>query len=94
MRSSPRSIRAALLVSMLGLAALALQSASAATSAGGNIAPASTAAAAHRCLVATGSGDPAFVRNFNPYIQGIPSSSFVRGGMYEPLVITTPAGGG
>ena len=51
-------------------------------------------AAAHKCLVATGSGDPAFVRNFNPYVQGIPSSSFVRGGMYEPLVITTPAGGG
>jgi peptide/nickel transport system substrate-binding protein len=52
------------------------------------------AAKAHRCLVATGSGDPAFVRNFNPYVQGLPSSSFVRGGMYEPLVITTPAGGG
>ena len=51
-------------------------------------------APAHKCLVATGSGDPAFVRNFNPYVQGIPSSSFVRGGMYEPLVITTPAGGG
>src|SRR5687768_1140081 len=55
---------------------------------------ASPAAKAHRCLVATGSGDPAFVRNFNPYVQGLPSSSFVRGGMYEPLVITTPAGGG
>ena len=53
-----------------------------------------TTAAAHKCLVATGSGDPAFVRNFNPYVQGLPSSSFVRGGMYEPLVITTPAGGG
>jgi peptide/nickel transport system substrate-binding protein len=51
-------------------------------------------APAHKCLVATGSGDPAFVRNFNPYVQGLPSSSFVRGGMYEPLLITTPAGGG
>jgi peptide/nickel transport system substrate-binding protein len=51
-------------------------------------------AKAHRCLVATGSGDPAFVRNFNPYVQGLPSGSFVRGGMYEPLVIATPAGGG
>jgi peptide/nickel transport system substrate-binding protein len=50
--------------------------------------------AATRCLVATGSGDPAFVRNFNPYVQGVPSSSFVRGGMYEPLVIVTPAAGG
>ena len=60
----------------------------------GMAAPSATDAAAHRCLVATGSGDPAFVRNFNPYVQGLPSSSFVRGGMYEPLVITTPAGGG
>ena len=59
-------------------------------------APAGTAAyaAAHNCLVATGSGDPAFVRNFNPYVQGLPSGSFVRGGIYEPLSITTPAGGG
>jgi peptide/nickel transport system substrate-binding protein len=57
-------------------------------------ASATAAATPHRCLVATGSGDPAFVRNFNPYVQGLPSSSFVRGGMYEPLVITTPAGGG
>ena len=57
-------------------------------------APTAPTAKAHRCLVATGSGDPAFVRNFNPYVQGLPSSSFVRGGMYEPLVITTPAGGG
>jgi peptide/nickel transport system substrate-binding protein len=57
-------------------------------------AQAGQSAQAHRCLVATGSGDPAFVRNFNPYVQGLPSSSFVRGGMYEPLVITTPAGGG
>jgi peptide/nickel transport system substrate-binding protein len=55
---------------------------------------ATPSASAHRCLVATGSGDPTFVRNFNPYVQGLPSSSFVRGGMYEPLVITTPAGGG
>jgi peptide/nickel transport system substrate-binding protein len=51
-------------------------------------------AAGHKCLVATGSGDPAFVRNFNPYVQGLPSGSFVRGGIYEPLSIVTPAGGG
>ncbi len=76
------------------LCALAAQ---AALSAGkGPAAAAAPAAgkAAHKCLVATGSGDPAFVRNFNPYVQGLPSSSFVRGGMYEPLVITTPASGG
>jgi peptide/nickel transport system substrate-binding protein len=50
-------------------------------------------AAAHRCLVMTGSGDPAFVRNFNPYTAtGLPSGSFVQGAFYEPLVIT-PEGG-
>ena len=49
-------------------------------------APASPTAAqaAHTCLVATGSGDPAFVRNFNPYVQGPPSTALVRGAMYEP----------
>ena len=29
-----------------------------------------------------------------PVRPGAPSSSFVRGGMYEPLVVVTPAGGG
>src|SRR6185312_7440868 len=30
--------------------------------------------AAHKCLVMTGSGDPAFVRNFNPYTAtGLPA---------------------
>src|SRR5215213_8082610 len=44
---------------------------------------------AHKCLVMTGSGDPAFVRNFNPYTAtGLPSGSFVQGAMYEPLLIT------
>jgi peptide/nickel transport system substrate-binding protein len=51
--------------------------------------------ASHECLVMTGSGDPAFVRNFNPYTaQSLPSGSFARGAFYEPLIITTPAGGG
>src|SRR5205085_10841387 len=49
--------------------------------------------AAHRCLVMTGSGDPAFTRNFNPYTAtGLPSGSFVQGAFYEPLVVT-PEGG-
>src|SRR5438874_2472771 len=48
---------------------------------------------AHRCLVMTGSGDPAFVKNFNPYTAtGMPSGSFVQGAFYEPLVVT-PEGG-
>jgi ABC-type transport system substrate-binding protein len=74
------------ILGLVSLVAAALVTAVTASSTG--------AATPGRCLVATGSGDPAFVRNFNPYVQGLPSSSFVRGGMYEPLVITTPAGGG
>ena len=50
-------------------------------------------ASAHPCLVMTGSGDPAFVRNFNPYTAtGQPSGAFVQGAFYEPLIIT-PQGG-
>ena len=41
----------------------------------------------------TGSGDPAFTRNFNPYAGGgLPSNSIVQGAFYEPLIVT-PAGG-
>src|SRR5919204_637873 len=54
---------------------------------------AGTVTAAHRCLVMTGSGDPAFTRNFNPYpATGLPSGSFVQGAFYEPLIVT-PEGG-
>src|SRR5439155_3825918 len=50
---------------------------------------------AHKCLVMAGSGDPAFVKNFNPYTAtSLPSGGFVRGAMYEPLIISTAAGGG
>ena len=61
-------------------------------------APAATDAAAaqqaaHKCLVMTGSGDPAFVKNFNPYTAtGLPSGSFVQGAMYEPLVVVGEGG--
>src|SRR5262245_7835745 len=55
----------------------------------------STALAGHKCLVMTGSGDPAFVKNFNPFTAtSLPSGSFVKGAFYEPLIVTTPAGGG
>src|SRR5579884_97313 len=51
--------------------------------------------AAHKCLVMAGSGDPAFVKNFNPYTATtLPSGDFVRGAFYEPLVVNTSAGGG
>jgi peptide/nickel transport system substrate-binding protein len=56
---------------------------------------AGSSSASHQCLVMTGSGDPAFVRNFNPYTAtGLPSGGFVRGAFYEPLIISTVAGGG
>jgi peptide/nickel transport system substrate-binding protein len=49
--------------------------------------------AGHRCLVMTGSGDPAFVKNFNPYTAtGQPSGAFVQGAFYEPLIITGEGG--
>ncbi len=48
---------------------------------------------AHKCLVMTGSGDPAFVRNFNPYTAtGLPSGQFIKGSFYDGLIVT-PAGG-
>src|SRR4051794_23198774 len=53
----------------------------------------SSATAAHQCLVMTGSGDPTFTKNFNPYTAtGLPSGSFVQGAFYEPLIVT-PEGG-
>lgn len=49
--------------------------------------------AAHKCLVMTGSGDPAFVKNFNPYTAtGLPSGAFVQGAFYEPLIVTGEGG--
>ena len=49
--------------------------------------------AGHKCLVMTGSGDPAFVKNFNPYTAtGLPSGTFVQGAFYEPLIVTGEGG--
>src|ERR1044072_4142859 len=48
---------------------------------------------AHPCLVMTGSGDPAFVKNFNPFTAtGLPSGQFVKGAIYEGLTVS-PEGG-
>src|SRR3954447_21800570 len=60
----------------------------------GQAAPQSSAAAtAHSCLVMTGSGDPAFVKNFNPFTAtGVPSGQFVKGAIYEALTVS-PEGG-
>ena len=49
--------------------------------------------AGHKCLVMTGSGDPTFIKNFNPYTAtGLPSGSFVQGAFYEPLIVTAEGG--
>src|SRR5436189_4331668 len=54
---------------------------------------AGSATSTHQCLVMTGAGDPAFVKNFNPYTAtGLPSGSFVQGAFYEPLIITGEGG--
>jgi peptide/nickel transport system substrate-binding protein len=92
-RSVPLGLRAAGALGLAGALAVALlvQSASARPAKVG--AAASASAAAHRCLVMTGSGDPAFTRNFNPYAGGgLPSNSIAQGAFYEPLIVT-PSGG-
>ncbi|HEY5057477.1 MAG TPA: ABC transporter substrate-binding protein [Gaiellaceae bacterium] len=93
-QSRPARRRALTAVAGLGaaavLSALVVSIAAAAPLAAG---AAQTSAASHSCLVMTGSGDPAFVKNFNPFTAtGLPSGAFVKGAIYEPLVIS-PEGG-
>jgi peptide/nickel transport system substrate-binding protein len=90
MKSRVRSVRLAGVVGAAALlVALAVQGAAAKT------AGPSAASAGHPCLVMTGSGDPAFTKNFNPFTAtGLPSGAFVKGAFYEPLIVTTAAGGG
>jgi peptide/nickel transport system substrate-binding protein len=78
---------------LTGLAAVIALAATAAALVSAASPAAARSTAAHKCLVMTGSGDPAFVKNFNPYTAtGLPSGSFVQGAMYEPLVITGEGG--
>src|SRR5436309_5514739 len=94
MKSRVRSVRFGLrtagVVGAAGLlVAFAVQGAAAKT------AGKATRTAGHTCLVMTGSGDPAFVRNFNPFTAtASPAGAVVKGAFYEPLIITTAAGGG
>jgi peptide/nickel transport system substrate-binding protein len=86
-----RTLRTRSLAAALALGAVALlasiSSAPAATDGAGS------SSAPHACLVMTGSGDPAFTKNFNPYAGGgLPSNSIVQGAFYEPLIVV-PAGG-
>jgi peptide/nickel transport system substrate-binding protein len=91
MRRSIRSTRRLAAVgAAAGLAVLALvvtASAPAATHGTASL------TAAHKCLVMEGSGDPAFVKNFNPYTAtGLPSGQFIQGSFYEPLVVVGEGG--
>jgi peptide/nickel transport system substrate-binding protein len=94
MSRHPRSVkRLGLLAAAIGTvtAVVALAASSLAPAA-----PLNTAlrlAAAHKCLVMSGSGDPVFTRNFNPFTStGIPSGQFTKGAFYEGLIIS-PEGG-
>jgi peptide/nickel transport system substrate-binding protein len=85
MRRSTRSTRWVAIAAALGCTALATVLTAATPAAVDRVA----APAAHRCLVMTGSGDPAFTRNFNPFTgTGLPSGTIVNGAFYEPLLIT------
>ncbi len=93
-RQSPRSTRASLVAATSAavlLAALVVVAVAAARPLG--LAAHATPLAGHPCLVMTGSGDPAFTKNFNPFTaSGLPSGQFVRGAVYEGLTVS-PEGG-
>ena len=72
---------------------LAVVVAVAATAAFAATSKSARSAADHKCPIATGSGDAAFVKNFNPFNVGA-SRDFTWGGIYENLIITTAFGGG
>ena len=91
MRRESRSIRrfgtAAALTGVL--AAIALLASSSVTGAPG----VTYSQAGHKCLVMTGSGDPAFTKNFNPYAGGgLPTNAIAQGAFYEPLVVVSAGG--
>jgi peptide/nickel transport system substrate-binding protein len=95
MRRSTRTTRWAAVAVVAGSAILAtiLTSATSAAVRTTGAARATHVSAAHRCLVMTGSGDPAFIKNFNPYTAtGQPSGAFVQGAFYEPLIVTGEGG--
>jgi peptide/nickel transport system substrate-binding protein len=93
-RQSPRSTRASLVAATSAavvLAALVVVAVAAARPLG--LASHAAPLAGHPCLVMTGSGDPAFTKNFNPFTAtGLPSGQFVRGAVYEGLTVS-PEGG-
>ena len=94
MSRQTRSTRAGLAATGAVVLAALIVVAVAAARPSGHATPATrSAAAAHTCLVMTGSGDPAFTKNFNPFTAtGLPSGQFVKGAVYEGLTVS-PEGG-
>jgi peptide/nickel transport system substrate-binding protein len=91
MRRSFRTLRLAALPAAMALAAVAVLVATGAAPAA--VTGSAAVRASHTCLVMEGSGDPTFVKNFNPYTAtGLPSGQFVQGAFYEPLIITGEGG--
>ena len=82
--------RTRIAVLAVGLAAVVAATATAAFAAS---AKSTRSTADRKCPIATGSGDAAFVRNFNPFNVGT-SRDFTWGGIYENLIVTTAFGGG
>ncbi|HEX4679543.1 MAG TPA: ABC transporter substrate-binding protein [Gaiellaceae bacterium] len=91
---SPRSTRVSVIAATSAavvLAAFVVVAVAAARPSG--VAKQAAPLAGHPCLVMTGSGDPAFTKNFNPFTAtGLPSGQFVRGAVYEGLTVS-PEGG-
>ena len=89
MRRSLRTRSLAAAAAALGLAAVAIARQQRRRSRGDRRGRGHAVNAAHKCLVMTGSGDPAFTKNFNPYAGGgLPSNSIAQGAFYEPLIVT------
>jgi peptide/nickel transport system substrate-binding protein len=87
-----RSLRTPRLIAALPITA-ALAAATVLVAAGAAPAAVAGPKVGHQCLVMTGSGDPAFTKNFNPYAGGgLPTNAIAQGAFYEPLIVV-PAGG-
>ncbi len=93
MRSPARATRRLVVAGVVGAVAVVTAS----LVPGASARPASSAAAnaaAHKCLVMTGSGDATFSHAFNPYTGSTLNGNIMKGAIYEPLVVATVAGGG
>ena len=94
MRSPARAARSGLVTAAVVGAVAAVAAILAPGASARPVQQAAPAAGTHACLVMTGSGDAAFTRSFNPYTGSVLNGGFMKGAIYEPLVVATVAGGG